>query len=89
METIFIKVLCSDRLPKVANKHYLTISQRGYETARLFDGKQFKTSYHDGEIIYWFEEVPINTIKADAWDEGVKAVETFLFNDIPSINPYK
>ncbi len=54
--TIYIPVLCSERLPAIANENYLTISERGIETSRFFNGKKFESAHHEGEIVYWLEK---------------------------------
>lgn len=47
-----------DRLPEIANENYLTISERGIETARFFNGTRFETAYYEGKITHWLEKMP-------------------------------
>jgi hypothetical protein len=84
-ETIFRKVMCSERLPEKEG-HYIT--NCGY---LLFCTNW---AYIDIEVSYWLEEIEINTIKAEAWEDGMKAHANKLFDcaqlviDEPN-NPYK
>jgi hypothetical protein len=88
METIFMKVMCSDRLP---TEHGLYITNRGLKT--LFSGGRLNYNYWKVKVTWWLEEVPINTIKADAWDEGFNEAYEFypIYEDLPNkpTNPYK
>lgn len=80
-ETIFRKVLCSDRLPK----------QSGWYKVNLLSVNLFfepENLYHKGSIqqwvnpnniiekpIWWLEEISLNQIKAEAWQECMTAIE--------------
>lgn len=55
-EEIYRKVKVEERLPSIANENYLTISEKGFETSRFFNGKRFETAHYEGEIVYWLEK---------------------------------
>jgi hypothetical protein len=66
-ETIFRKVMCSDRLPMRVAESYLT--DIGNAT---FWGDNAWSGLSQDSPIWWLEEVEINTIKAEAWQEGLE-----------------
>ena len=80
-ETYFKKVLCSERLPLEPNENYLTISEKGFKTARFFNGTRFETAHYEGEIIYWLEETALSShLPKEAelnndWTKGCKCPE--------------
>lgn len=59
MSGIFRKVMCSDRLPKVENENYFTISEKGHEKIRFFNGTRFESAYYEGEVKWWLEEIEL------------------------------
>lgn len=65
---ILIKVPCSDRLPSRSNENYLTVSSRGFETARFFNGKIFETAHHEGDITYWYEPATRVVLTVEEWE---------------------
>ncbi len=88
-ETIYRKVLCSDRLPE---KEGYYITNRGNI---LFDDECLFVDRFKFIIkpIWWLEEIEINTIKAETWNEGFNSgfPEGILSNikSLEKINPYK
>jgi len=91
METIFRKVMCSDRLPKEALPYLTDIGRQYYS---LLNGWGWPNELKPN-VTFWLEEVPINTIKADAWDEGYELgawdVSRYYngFEEPNKPNPYK
>jgi hypothetical protein len=65
METIFRKVMCSDRLPKEENFYITDCGDTDFSDGYFRDMFGIR---EDRE--WWLEEVPINTIKKEAWNEG-------------------
>lgn len=57
MKKFYRTVAVAERLPKVANENYLTISKNGIETARFFNGSRFETAHYEGDIVFWLEEM--------------------------------
>lgn len=58
----------AERLPEVANENYLTISERGIEASRFFNGNRFETAHYEGEIIYWLERCEIDPLDVSNLD---------------------
>lgn len=100
METIFRKVMCSDRLPEKNGWYFCG----GYDANGIKEPYGlFKFTLSDKEgnpyfststqPTWWLEEVPINNIKSDAWDEGFNEAYEFypIYEDLPNkpTNPYK
>ena len=56
---IYRTVAITERLPKVANENYLTISKNGIETARFFNGTRFETAHYEGDIFFWLEKIEL------------------------------
>ena len=54
--TTYIEVSVTERLPKIANENYLTVSERGIKTGRFFNGIRFESASYEGEITHWLEE---------------------------------
>ena len=82
MSGIFRKVMCSDRLPKVENENYFTISEKGHEKIRFFNGTRFESAYHEGEVKWWLEEIELPSdeeIEKIANDSGAYRVEAGWF----------
>ena len=67
-QEILIKVMCSERLPSKANENYLTVSSRGFETARFFNGKRFETAHYEGDIIAWYEPATRVVLTVEEWE---------------------
>lgn len=65
--TNYRTVAVAERLPKVANENYLTISERGTETARFFNGTRFEAAHYEGEITHWLEKVADNNDVSDGY----------------------
>ena len=59
---IYRTVAITERLPKVANENYLTISKNGIETARFFNGTRFETAHYEGDIFFWLDSVDIKYV---------------------------
>lgn len=57
MNEYYKKVAVSERLPKVANENYLTVSKNGFEKPRFFNGTRFESAHYEGEITHWLEKV--------------------------------
>lgn len=53
---VYIAVSVNERLPKIANENYLTISEKGFETARFFNGVRFESAHFEGKITHWLEK---------------------------------
>jgi len=68
MIIIYRMIEVSERLPEVANENYLTISERGIETSRFFNGKRFETAHYEGEILYWLERCEIDPLDVSNLD---------------------
>ena len=87
METIFIKRICAvDGLPK-EDGFYITDCGDS-----LFSDGYFRDMFtirEDRE--WWLEEVSINIIKVDAWEEGFNEGVSYVESErnINTINPYK
>ena len=82
MSGIFRKVMCSDRLPKVENENYFTISEKGHEKIRFFNGTRFESAYYEGEVKWWLEEIELPSdeeIEKIANDSGAYRVEAGWF----------
>lgn len=55
MKKFYRAVEVTERMPKIANENYLTISEKGIETARFFNGTRFETAHYEGNITHWLE----------------------------------
>jgi hypothetical protein len=73
METIFRKVMCSDRLPMKVGQYYLT----DIGNSTFWGDDVWLVGIGQNNPTWWLEEVSINTIKADAWEEGRDAWSNF------------
>lgn len=65
--TNYRTVAVTERLPRVANENYVTISEKGIITARFFTGQRFEHAYYDGEITHWLEKVADNNDVSDGY----------------------
>lgn len=65
--TNYRTVATTERLPQVANENYLTISERGIETSRFFNGTRFETAHYEGEVTHWLEKVADNNDVSDGY----------------------
>lgn len=68
-EPILRRVKCSERLPEKAMENYLTVSSRGTETARFFNGTRFETAYYEGEITHWYEPITAVVLTVKEYNE--------------------
>jgi len=81
------KISVSERLPSESNLNYLTVSEKGIETARFFNGTKFESAHYDGEITHWLEKVEDNTLISDGYHtflelyEFRKIYNATLFNE--------
>lgn len=56
-EKIYYEVVSvNDRLPEEANENYMTISEKGFETSRFFNGNRFEMANYEGPITHWLEK---------------------------------
>jgi hypothetical protein len=92
--TNYRTVATTERLPQVANENYLTISEKGIETARFFNGTRFETAHYEGEITHWLEKVADNNDVSDGYHtfrelyEFRKMFNAALFNEWASQGKY-
>lgn len=56
MNTIYRKVLCSERLPEKSNWYY---TQKGMVYFDLIQGSFYESSQFAGENEYWLEEIEL------------------------------
>ncbi len=67
-ELIYKAIPVTERMPNVANENYLTISSKGFETARFFNGTRFETAHYEGEITHWLEKISTHPLPtAEEW----------------------
>jgi hypothetical protein len=60
MKTItYTAIPVTERLPKIYNENYLTISEKGFENSRFFNGKRFESAHYEGKITHWLEKTKI------------------------------
>jgi hypothetical protein len=71
-EVYFRKVLCSDRLPRKAGRYVTEYGNTMYRTDSTI---KWKFDSIIVEPVYWLEEISLNQIKAEAWDECMDAIE--------------
>ncbi len=86
--------MCSDRLPKVDGEYIVhsqcntNISYANADTIIFKDGA-FK-EIPNWTTLWWLEEVPINTIKKEAWNEGFNQGSVAMLDpNKHEPNPYK
>ncbi len=86
-ETIFRKVLCSERLPEKEGNYITNVHSNKFYCLKD------SIYYHANvwwDVVWWLEEIEINTIKAEAWDEGFNADFNYNFGTGEEpFNPYK
>jgi len=97
-KTIYTAVLVSERLPKIANENYLTISSNGFEKPRFFNGNRFESAHYEGEITHWLEKsvedasqsTPTKKVEVTGYDIEIMAREIAdSFTNSTSISTYK
>ncbi len=52
----YLAIPIEERMPPIANENYLTISEKGFETPRFFNGERFEMAYYEGKITHWLEK---------------------------------
>jgi hypothetical protein len=70
----------TERMPKIANENYLTISEKGIETARFFNGKRFESAHYEGIITHWLEKLSTPITPTDIEKMAEKA---YMQSELP------
>lgn len=64
-QIIYKAISVEDRMPKIANENYLTISKNGFEKPRFYNGTRFETAHYEGDITHWLERETLSQPKED------------------------
>jgi len=86
MKTITYKAIpVTERLPKIYNENYLTISEKGFENSRFFNGKRFESAHYEGEITHWLEKTKVNSLPISQEEIEKLITDSDIENSIKNI----